>query len=73
MKLKNYGGQGTQGYLRRQGDFVVKYGSGKEDREKHFDSLEDAEKFFNGLHDQKALWDVTGIPELLECFVKDVE
>jgi len=60
-KLKYYGGQGLC-YSPNIGKFQVKTTKVKE-----FDKLREAVDYYNSLHEEKALWDVTTIPELLEC------
>ena len=60
-KLKYYGGQGY-GYSKENGKFEVK---AKET--KQFDSLSEAKKHYESLNEEKAIWDLTTIPELIEC------
>jgi hypothetical protein len=62
-KLRNYGGQGFT-YSPECGDYRVKFGGDKEIR---FIKLSVARKFYDNLHDEKAIWDMNGLPELLDC------
>ena len=60
-KLKYYGGQGY-GYSKEVGKFkVVAKGS------KYFDRLSEAKEYYEGLNEGKAIWDITALPELIEC------
>ena len=61
-KLKYYGGQGFT-YSSENGKFEVR---GKKTRK--FTSLSEAIKYYESLNEEKAIWDVTSFPELLECY-----
>lgn len=56
-----YSGQGFE-YSQEVGKFEVKW----KDEVKIFDSLTEARDFYESLSGGKAIWDVTGIPELIE-------
>ena len=60
-KLKYYGGQGWA-YSKEIGQFEVK---AKET--KRFDRLSKAREYYENLNEEKAIWDITTIPELIEC------
>lgn len=60
-KLKNYGGQGY-GFSKEIGKFEVK---AKETKE--FNKLSEARSYYDSLNEEKAIWDLTKIPELLDC------
>lgn len=60
-ELKYYGGQGYD-YSNENGKFEVK---AKE--VKVFSKLSDAVKYYESLNEDKAIWNITRIPELLEC------
>lgn len=60
-KLKYYSGQGYD-YSTENGKFEVK---AKET--KQFTKLSEAKKYYESLNEEKAIWDITTIPELLEC------
>lgn len=59
-KLKYYGGQGY-GYSKEIGKFEVKASTNK-----MFDRLSEAKKYYESLNEEKAIWDLTTIPELIE-------
>lgn len=60
-KLKYYGGQGY-GCSKEIGKFEVKAKANKT-----FDRLSEAKKHYESLNEEKAIWDATTIPELIEC------
>lgn len=60
-KLKYYGGQGFD-YSNENGKFEV-----KANEVKQFTKLSEAKKYYESLNEEKAIWDITTIPELLEC------
>jgi len=60
-KLKDYGGQGY-GYSEEIGKFEVKAKDNKT-----FDKLSEAKRYYESLNEEKAIWDITSIPELIEC------
>lgn len=60
-KLVFHGGQGCD-YSDENGKFEV-----KADETKTFYKLSEAKKYYDSLEQEKALWDLTSIPELLEC------
>lgn len=62
-KLKYYGGNGFEG-IEDNGDFEVRQG---EEIKTRFDSLQKAKEFYESLNCDKAIWDLTHIPELIEC------
>jgi hypothetical protein len=59
-KLKYYGGQGYY-YSNENGKFEV-----KSKEIKIFNKLSEARKYYDSLNEEKAIWDITKIPELLE-------
>lgn len=66
MKLKYYGGSGFS-YSNKNGKYEVRY----KELVKKFTDLEKAKKFFDSLDEEKAIWDVSGLSELLSCYVED--
>jgi hypothetical protein len=60
-ELIYYGGQGYD-YSNENGKFEVKAANSKT-----FTSLSKAIKYYESLNEEKALWDITSIPELLSC------
>jgi hypothetical protein len=60
-KLKYCGGQGFN-YSNENGKFEV-----KANETKQFAKLSEAKKHYESLNEEKAIWDITSIPELLEC------
>lgn len=62
-KLKYYGGQGY-GYSKEIGKFEVNAKINK-----IFDRLSEAKKYYESLNEEKSIWDVTTIPELIECHI----
>ncbi len=66
MKLKFYGGQGPD-YSLAIGKFKVKYKGTSKD----FTSKKLAYEFYDKLECGKALWDLTQMPELMECHTED--
>jgi hypothetical protein len=60
-ELEYYGGNGYLG-VPEYGRYKVK---AKET--KKFVSLTNARKYYDSLNEEKALWDLSGAPELLEC------
>lgn len=65
MKLKYYGGQGF-GYSYEIGEYKV-----KATEERHFTKLSEAKAYYESLNEEKAIWDISGAPELLECHILD--
>ena len=63
-QLEFISGQGYD-YSKENGNFEVKYGN----EYKIFIHLSEAKKFYESLNEEKAIWDITTIPELLECHV----
>ena len=59
-KLKYYGGQGYD-YSNEIGKFVV-----KANETKQFTNLSKAKEYYESLNEEKAIWDISTIPELLE-------
>lgn len=64
MKLEYYGGSGYGG-VPEKGTFQVKTGLSLANR--IFNNLSKAREYYDKLNIEKALWDLTRIPELLEC------
>jgi len=62
-KLKFYGGQGYE-YSNEVGKFQVKAG----DEVYNFTRLSKARIHYDNLNQEKAIWDMTTIPELLSCY-----
>ena len=63
-ELIDYGGVGFN-FSKENGDFVVKaFGE-----EFEFKKLSEAKKYYDNINDEKAIWDRTGMPELLDCKV----
>jgi hypothetical protein len=60
-KLEYYGGDGY-GAVKEEGVFEV-----KATETKTFTSLSKAREYYDSLIDDKALWDITSLPELLEA------
>lgn len=60
-KLKFNSGQGFY-YASENGVFEV-----KAKIDKKFTSLSEARKYYESLNEEKAIWDMTLIPQLLEC------
>ncbi len=60
-ELKYYGGQGYD-YSNESGKFEVK---AKEVRV--FNKLSAAKKYYESLNEDKAIWDISTLPELIEC------
>lgn len=66
-------GQGLKGYGRgygyspENGKFEVKSG----EKAKQFNKLSEAKKYFASVNGEKAIWDITTVPELLECNLSD--
>jgi hypothetical protein len=61
-KLQFNSGQGY-GDSEENGRFIVKHS----DKETEFDKLSEAREFYDSINEEKAIWDMTKIPELLEC------
>jgi len=61
-KLKYYGGQGYS-YSKEIGKYEVKINRKIE----RFDRLSEARHYYDSLSVGKAIWDVAGMPELLEA------
>jgi len=61
MVLKYYGGQGYE-YSEEVGKFEVKAKTIK-----NFNRLSEARSYYDSLNEEKAIWDITKVPELLEC------
>ena len=61
MEKKIITGHGFS-YVRVIGKFEVKYNSDS----KFFDNFNQAKSFYESLNGEKAIWDITTIPELLE-------
>lgn len=66
-ELVYYGGSGTE-YSDEIGEYEVKYEEFGEEKENLFSNLKDAVSFFESLNCEKALWDVSGMPELLDAY-----
>jgi hypothetical protein len=60
-KLELYGGDGYD-YSAENGKYKVKATVTKE-----FTKLSEARAYYESLNEEKAIWDITTIPELLEC------
>ena len=60
-KLKYYGGNGYD-YAKENGIFEVRAKDTKT-----FTELLKAREYYDSLNEDKAIWDLTNIPELLEC------
>ena len=67
-KLVYYGGSGTE-WFDEVGEYEVKYDEFGEKKERTFFSLKEAVSFFDSLSCEKALWDVGGMPELLDAYI----
>lgn len=65
-KLEYYGGEGVESVFNDKGNFEVKFG-GDKNMIRVFVSLKEAKRFYDSLNEEKALWDMTRAPELLEC------
>jgi len=63
-KLEYYGGQGYDDSP-EDGQYEVKASITKQ-----FSKLSEAIEYFNTLNESKAVWDLNGIPELLECWTE---
>ena len=63
-KLVDYGGQGFA-FSKENGKFEVQATSSI----KVFTQLSEARKYYDSLNEEKAIWDITGMPELLDCQV----
>ena len=63
-KLVDYGGQGFR-FSKENGKFEVKATS----TIKIFTKLSEARNYYDSLNEEKAIWDITGMPELLDCQV----
>ena len=61
-KLKYYGGQGFS-YSNEVGKYEVK----TDNKVESFNSLSEARKHYESLNESKAIWDLTGMAELLEA------
>jgi hypothetical protein len=61
-RLKYYGGQGYS-YSKEIGKYEVK----SNQKTKIFDRLSDARNYYDSLNVGKAIWDVSGMAELLEA------
>jgi hypothetical protein len=62
--LKYFGGSGFEG-LKENGKYEVKCKITKQ-----FSKLSEAKKYYESLNEEKAFWDITNMPELIEAFVK---
>lgn len=62
-KLVYYGGQGYD-YSNENGLFEVKATINKT-----FITLSEAKEYYDSLNEEKAIWDISFIPELLDCYV----
>ena len=65
-QLKYYGGSGVESVSNDKGNFEVNFG-GDKNTIRVFVSLKKAKRFYDSLNEEKSLWDMTGLPELLEC------
>lgn len=65
VKLIYYAGDGYDG-VPENGKFEVKANSGC----KEFTKLSEARKYFDSLNEAKFLWDVKGMPELLDGYTE---
>lgn len=65
-QLEYYGGNGVESVFNDKGKFEVNFGGDKKII-RVFVSLKEAKRFYDSLNEPKALWDMTRIPELLEC------
>lgn len=65
-QLEYYGGDGIESVFSDNGKFEVHFG-GDKNNIRVFVSLKEAKRFYDSLNEEKALWDVTRIPELLEA------
>jgi hypothetical protein len=61
-KLRNYGGSGFD-YASEDGLFKV-----VATETKQFNKLSEAKAYYESLNEQKAIWDLTKLPELLDAF-----
>ena len=64
-KLIYYAGDGYDG-VHENGKFEVKTNSSH----KEFTKLSEARKYFDSLNEAKFIWDVNGIPELLDGYTQ---
>ena len=62
-KLTYWGGNGYD-YSQENGKFEVK---AKYLGKKQFTKLSEAKKYYDSLNAEKSIWDITKLPELLEC------
>ena len=49
------------------GKFLIKYDESEKESEKEFDFILDALKFYNRIVNNKAFWDCSKLPELIDC------
>ncbi len=61
-KTKYYGGQGFD-QSKETGNFEVRSSNTQQ-----FNRLSDAKQYYNSLDEAKSLWDISGVPELLESY-----
>ena len=69
IKIANNGngyGDGFE-YVPYFGKFLIKYDESEDESEKEFNFILDALKFYNSIVSDKAFWDCTKIPELIDC------
>lgn len=68
-KLEYYGGNGF-GSVCVPGEYEIKYGENDSDQNsKEFTDFDEAKKFYDSLKCEKAFWDQTRIPELIDARV----
>lgn len=67
-QLEYYGGNGYGG-VPEVGLFIVKTRFRLSYRK--FKRLSEARKYFDSINDDKFLWDIRGVPELLEGYIKN--
>jgi len=65
VKLKHLSGDGFE-HFNEDGKFEVK---SKGNEIKEFNKLSEAKKYYDSLNEEKAIWDITLIPELIDCQV----
>lgn len=66
MKIISYGGDGF-GSCKIPGTYDVKFGG---EQVKSFTDYDEAVKFYESIQGEKAFWDVTGAPELIDAYIE---
>lgn len=66
-ELQYYGGNGWDS-CHTEGKFCVKHGDDFDFQEIEFTDLSEAKKFYDSINTEKAFWDYTTIPELIDAW-----